>query len=444
MDQSRANDQRTDHADRSVELNPTPFDYEQEEVKRGSVECRYVTGPAGTGKTYQFRQRIEADADEGILCATTGVAAVNLGTTTIHSTFGYFDTESLIDKYVEGRLVPRYIHLRRLGIRSVMIDEASMLDADALDIHVRAASDANARLEREGKQIKLELTGDFAQLPPVKGQWAFKSPAWINFEPNIVKLTKIYRQDSVEFLAALSEARKGNGNEAARLLKPLAQWTAALDLYFPGTTIVAKNDEVEKINGLRYGKLIGAERAYRSSRWGQQKGEWKLIPSALKLKEGALVMILANRKDEETKQMVYANGDTGNVITIGETSIWVQLKRDNSIVEVNTIERGFETKDEPDSVKWPNAYFDEKKKRWVSGGISYLPVRLAYAITVHKSQGLTLDHVQIDPRAHFFGSPNMAYVALSRIKSPNNLKIVGTMEMLARKIKVDADVKGWI
>lgn len=425
------------------------MDYFDEEVQTpGAVDCRFVTGPAGTGKTYQFKQRIEADESEGILCATTGVAAVNLGTTTINSVLGYFDLESLADASATGQITRRLIHLRkREGYKSLMLDEASMLEAYALDILTEDAKKANQRLEKDGLQISLELTGDFAQLPPVKGEWGFKAVNWPLYAANLTKLDKIYRQTDLEFLRALSLARQGDGKEASEALRPLAKWSSALDLDFDGTTIVDKNSKVDDINKLRYLKLKGAERSFFSHRWGKQRGEWKQIPAELKLREGASVMILANVYSDPLlgrREIIYANGDSGIVVGFTGGGAWVRLRRTNEVIQLSPIERTFESKDEPDKSAHPNSYYDEKRKRWVWGAVSYLPARLDYAVTVHKSQGLTLDKVQLDPRGAFFGSPNMAYVALSRVRTPQGLKIVGTAEMFARRINRDKEVGEWI
>jgi len=441
-----------------IQVNSAPVDLmDDSDLRVGEVDVEFVTGAAGTGKTYQLKKLIEEDRSAGLLCATTGVAAVNLSTTTINSVLGYFDTDSLADAYAHGKLVRKIMNVAR-QYKRLMIDEISMLEATQLDIITQAVMDANAR--DGANQLGITLTGDFAQLAPVKGKWAFEASSWPRYAEKTRRLTKIWRQDNEEFLAALNLARAGKGIEAAEALRSLAKWSAGIDTNFDGTTIVAKNDEVERINTLRYMQLKGKEKRFRSARWGVQRGEWKNIPEFIQLKIGALVMILTNGK--EAGRLLYANGDQGYVEEFSEAGVFVRLKRNDEVYLVPFTARQAETKEKPDeeaqfdqltgeittgfkrNPDGSQPYYDEERQRYVLGGITYLPLRLAYATTVHKSQGLTLDAVQIDPRGHFFGSPNMAYVALSRVKTPQGLKIVGTPEMLARRIKIAPEVLPWV
>src|SRR3990167_149644 len=169
-----------------------------------SVQYGFLCGTAGTGKTTYARQW--ASNGGGILCATTGIAAVNLGdATTINSLLGYFNTASLRDQYVGGYLTMKLRKLRRAGIRRIVLDEVSMLDANQLTLLTGAIEEANGQgyvigdeesdFEDPGDDpLGLILVGDFAQLSPVKASFAFTSPQWWRYERHLCQLTKIFRQ----------------------------------------------------------------------------------------------------------------------------------------------------------------------------------------------------------------------------------------------------------
>jgi hypothetical protein len=172
-------------------------------------------------------------------------------------------------------------------------------------------------------------------------------------------------------------------------------------------------------------------------------------------------MLLANTRDEEGN-FLYANGDLAHVEDIPTgaenadnviaTPICVRLLRNDSSHWMRPIVRQNLTKQPPDEKLIEQAklqggrepYFDEEKKRWVLGEVHYWPMRLGYASTVHKSQGLSLDRVQLDIRNGFFGAANLAYVALSRARTIQGMRIVGDPAMLARRIKIDPEVKEWL
>lgn len=428
--------------------------------------CEFLTGSAGTGKTYQIRQRLAENPSYGLLCATTGIAAINLGenTTTVNSALcGYFNTAELIDRYLSGRLVQELARLRnKLGYENLVIDEISMMPAVQLDTIVQAFDDL---AKRRSKPMGLILTGDFCQLPPVnrKGEpeqgFAFYSDHWSRFEENTTKLTKNWRQADQAFLEALSQMRQGNGGCATEwLASGNLQYFSNTLIDFPGTTIVATNEEVRRINNVCHQQVQGRLTVSKPKRWGKQKSEWKLIEDELKLKVGAYVMILANAStrvatgeyDEDDKpiyrrELVYANGDCGNVVGIDSATgcLQVELKRSGKTVVVSYVTRAWEQKERPDDIGPDDPaqpYFDEEKKRWVLGTVTYMPLRLAYATTVHKAQGLTLDACQINLSNAFFGQPAMAYVAFSRCRSLEGLRVVGGRELLAKRVCVDPRV----
>lgn len=415
------------------------------------IETEFLTGSAGTGKSYEINRRISENGNYGLVCATTGIAAINLGegVTTVNAALGYFDTESLVDSYVQGWLTKRLRKIAKLGYRNIIIDEVSMMPAEQLDVIVKAMDEVS--------EMGLVLTGDFCQLPPVKARWAFEADTWPRFEgERTTKLTKCWRQSDENFLAALAAIRRGNGDEGVELLdKCNVAYFSNNALDFEGTTLVSKNDEVERFNWVCHSKLTTPSMSVRSFRWGKQKGEWKLIPESLELKIGAYVMILANKRQRRDDDLFgedscsdgfeYVNGDCGEVVGVDKASgvFTVKLKRDEREVKVTPITRRNEQKEKPTDES-ERTFFDDVKKRWVVGEMSYVPLRLAYASTVHKSQGLSLDAVQINLTNAFFGSPAMAYVALSRCRSAEGLRIIGDKATLSRRVKTDPKVQRFL
>lgn len=414
------------------------------------VRCVFTTGAAGTGKTYYWRERINNDPTEGELCATTGIAGVNLGTVTINSRLRYYDTESMINAYVSGRLVST---LARIGarVRNLIVDEGSMMAAEQLDTLYQAVRDANRRkmvtkVNPDG--LGIVFVGDFCQLPPIKACWAFEADCWPEFDAGTQRLEKNWRQGDGAFLDAINALRAGEGERGAGLLVTTpTEFSAALDLHFPGTTIMAKNDEVDRFNWQALQRVRGEKFSVKSSRWavGRPPGEWKNIPERIELKTGAYVMILAN---DTTGEFRYANGDCGLIVGQDSSSIQVRLARNDDVVDIGMIERRVHDDDKPEGLSasptWGTPWFDERAGKYCVGAVSYLPLRLAWASTCHKSQGLTLDRVQLDLRNHFFSSPAMTYVAVSRCRTPEGLRIVGDERLLASRCKIDPRVKRWI
>ena len=419
----------------------------------GSTPTSFITGSAGTGKTFSIKARCEEDPSYGLLCATTGIASVNLGTVTLNSTLQYFDTDSLADKYLSGRLE---MILREIAseYRNLVIDEVSMMAAEQLDIITKAADRINDYDVKTQKKLGIIVTGDFLQLPPVKARWAFEAECWPRYAANTTKLTKYYRQTDATFLDGLKAARAGDGKAAVEYFQACKGivWTGSLMKNFDGTTIVPKNDQVEKFNDLALRELRTSEITVRSERLGKPRKEWDYIPETLRVKENAYVMILAN-----DRSFSYANGDCGHIRGFGVATVFdkrvgeyeaecfqIELARNGEIVNVPAITRYNEVK-EPTKAEREQYHprYDSDRKRWILGSITYFPLRLAYAATVHKTQGLSLDRVQLDPRDFFMSQPGMAYVALSRVRTPQGLRIVGTPELLARRIKIDPAVSEW-
>lgn len=425
----------------------------------------YLAGPAGSGKTFATREW--AERDKGILlCATTGIAAINLGGETINSVLGYFDTASLHEAYLTGFLTARLGKLWKSGVRRLILDEVSMLAGDQLTYLAKAIEEVNGRGYVLGKwqeeedggpppAMGLTLVGDFLQLSPVKATFAFDSPEWDRFAPYVLTLTEIRRQDDAEFIEVLRAARSGHGTRVADYFVSRNAIQQETDDHYDGPTIVAKNDSVNRYNYLRLSRLAGTAVTFVSNRWGKLRSEWGTldkppltwgIPQELQLKIGALVMILANERDE-WRRLIYVNGDLGTLVDATETTAWVELQRTGETVEVVPVTRTVRLPiDSARRTELRNAgrqdFIDGKWE--IAGSITYCPLRVAYAATVHKSQGLSLDKVQVNIRDPFFRAPGMLYVALSRARTAAGLRLVGSPKTLIERCVTDPRLRAWL
>lgn len=447
--------------------------------KGADVYCELLTGAAGCGKTFEIRRRLAEDANYAMMTATTGIAAINLGTITLNSALGYFNTESLEESMIKGYLEKKLRDIIESGYKNLVIDEVSMMDKRQLDMIYEGIRRVNERSEWHDKgKLGLILVADFCQLPPIpdKGMkeipWAFKADCWDKFDANTTRLTKCWRQSNGDFLAAINHIRSGNGRDGSRILRDLGvTFSMDSDKGFDGTTIIAKNDAVDGFNFVAHSRVNGQMIKVANSRWGKLRKEWDQIPAELSLKVGAYVMILTN----DTPAFTFVNGDCGHVRCyngegeayktatglLGDFSI--ELVRNNNVVNIGRITRFNHQKDAPrelgeDNRSLRSAYsydpesdeipkspaFDIKARKWIVGAITYYPLRLAYATTVHKSQSLSLDKVQLDVNNHMMKMPGMMYVALSRARTPEGLRIIGTPERLAEATTVSPDVLKWL
>jgi ATP-dependent DNA helicase PIF1 len=433
----------------------------------------FITGSAGTGKTTEIRNRRAADPDGVVVAATTGIAAVNLGpeVTTVHSLLRFFDYNSLVDAYKDHRLQDNIRRLADGGMRELVVDEISMFSGPALDVLYNACQQVSRTSDCP---LALTAVGDFCQLPPIAdpgapetGRFAFEAECWKpNFSDYTTRLTHIWRQDHERFVLALQTARRGAGGEALAYLQELGvRFEPRLSDAFEGTTLCATNHAVDCYNRRRL-YLVPPEGVDHlpyvpSARWGipgpdgRELSEWKHIPERFHFKLGAYVMILSN----DTPDFQWVNGDCGTVVGGNNNHIVVRLKRNGSDVAIGKITRKRTTRKKPAGIYDAIVVRDEReydglagatgepprqvvmmrepRPTWITGWIRYFPLRLAYATTVHKSQGLSLDALQLDLGSSFLASPAMMYVALSRCRTPEGLVLVGNPDQLVTKTNVD-------
>lgn len=472
---------------------PTIFDDRQEQAITACGTALYtnISGTAGVGKTTVAREIVTRHPGV-VLAATTGIASVNLGEgTTINALLRYFDTRSLLDAYQQGYLQMQIRKLRRSGVRRILIDEKSMLSGQQLTPIARAVREVNEggvhalesvgvgenedddtplpTREQDLPPMGITLVGDFGQLPPVPDedpltgrkiplQFAFDSPEWPLFAEHTTVLERIYRQGDEDFVAALHAVRRARLKDALQVFTP-ERFAGVMDDTFEGTTIFAKNAEVDRYNLLRMDALHGTALVATTTRQGKPRGDWRQIPDELRLKEGALVMILANRHVSESDEddrgtLIYANGDLGTLVGRDGSPGWlVRLHRTGATVRVLTVRRENTIPLEPGRRKElvaAGANLAEviteqgKGKSEIIGTVTYMPLRAAYGCTVHKTQGLTLDQVQVNIRDPFFRQPGMLFVALSRARSLGGLRIVGNQTAFAERCRVEPRVLPWL
>lgn len=433
----------------------------------------YLAGAAGCGKTFAVKEW--AEREKGLLLvATTGIAAINLGGTTINSLLGYFDTASLQEIYTNGFLTAKLGKLWKAGGRRILLDECSMLDGDQLTYLVKAIEEVNGRgyvlektdpdadLSSDGSGgLGLTVVGDFCQLPPVKAPFAFDSTEWDRFTDHTITLTEIRRQAEPGFIQALRQCRRGEGHLALEVFGPTLQ--RVTDDQFDGPTLLAKNEAVDRYNWIRMNRLQGPEHKeilFTNERWGKQRSEWGSttkpphtwgIPPRLQLKVGCLVMILANERLIDSRDFLYVNGDLGTVVDgspDGHTCE-VKLHRTGEVVDVHYVRREVLTPMDSARRKQLRAekkddLISENGRYEIEGWVDYLPLRVAYASTVHKSQGLSLDQVQVNLADPFFKTPGMVYVALSRARTAAGLRLVGTAAAFVERCVTDPRLNRWL
>lgn len=401
--------------------------------KNESTRLEAILGQAGVGKSYTINQRIKANPKYGIRTATTGIAAVNMDNIegvadaiTINKALTFFDAASILKAYCKGILKFR-IKMLCYSYRNLIIDECFMMNAAILDIIVMAIRDYNREYYAD---FGLILLGDVGQLTPVQGAPIFEAECWKDFK--ITKLEEVKRQENKEFAEALNHLRVGNLELALPYLEKNANFTSSINKKFKGTTFFPTNAEVTSFNRMRLQKILTPFKVYKAKITGSPDSLWNQLPQTIMLKQGCLIQLLYN--DPEGK---FANGDIAIVEEVWDNCIFISLLRRN---------KSFYLKPRKIFNYHVNSLGFKNKKP--IGTLELMHVRLAYALTIHKVQSLTLDNVQIclnGPGKKFLGSQSgMLYTALSRVKTVEGLNIVGTIKDLRESCYVNPDYLKWM
>jgi hypothetical protein len=389
----------------------------------------FVTGKAGTGKTTLLKRIVERTQKNVIVVAPTGVAAINAGGVTIHSMFGlpltcFVPSDDFVDLNLatnRQRMRQEHIHFRQDKLRVLremdllIIDEVSMVRCDMLDA-VDFVLRTIRRNDRPFGDVQILLFGDMHQLPPVvkepewnilksyyRSPYFFDSLVWPQLQAAEIELLKIYRQSDERFLTLLNSIRNRTmDSDAYERLR--ARYNPDFKATEKGYVLLAThNSKADGVNASELAKLPGRMFSFEAQIEGEFPEHMFPCDRTLHLKSGAQVMFIRN----DTEDGRYYNG---------KLAVVKQIDRDNITVTFNEDKKEYALHRE----KWENINYslEEESGQVVKkelGTFNQFPLRLAWAITIHKSQGLTFDKVIIDAGRSF--AAGQVYVALSRCRS---------------------------
>ncbi|MFM1753191.1 MAG: hypothetical protein RLZZ236_130 [Bacteroidota bacterium] len=414
----------------------------------------FLTGKAGTGKTTLLREIIETTHKNTVVVAPTGIAALNAGGVTIHSMFqlpfGGFLPDNSAPDFSENTKFETKTSLRRHFIMSglkksvirnlelLIIDEVSMLRADLLD-----AIDFMMQTVRKKNSpfggVQVLFIGDLLQLPPVirddewqtlkkyyKGKFFFHSQVVQQNPPLYIELDKIFRQSDDAFISVLNNLRNNQiSKEDIATLNQYVQPNFDLKTNKGFITLTTHNSKADTMNTEALESLEGKEWLYSPELTGDFPDKIFPVEEVLKLKVGAQIMFVKNDLSFDKK---YFNGKMGVIKSLSAKEILVFFPEENKTIEVEKYE-------------WQNIRYKVNAttkdiEDEVLGTFVHYPIKLAWAITVHKSQGLTFDKAALDVSQVFL--PGQAYVALSRLRSLKGLVLLSPLQM--NGISNDQDV----
>lgn len=382
----------------------------------------FLTGEPGSGKTHTINTFVEWLRNSGIeptATAATGIAATHVGGMTLHSWSGIGISESLSRADVDRIASKEHIARRIQKAKVLIIEEISMLSAATFEMADAVCREVR-RVDKPFGGLTVILVGDFFQLPPISRggevKFAYASVVWRDLSLLTAYLTDQYRQDDTEFLGVLSAIRSGNVEEF-HYEELMTRHRDPAELPLDAPKLFSHNADVDRINAAELAKLKGTAKKFNMNSKGKDSfveglKRGCLSPETLELKEGAAVMFTKN-----SPQGKFVNGTLGVVIGWGADGMPIVQTKD-----------GLNITTEP--MEWQ---LEEQGK--VRASISQIPLRLAYAMTVHKSQGMSMDAAIIDlSKAFEYGQ---GYVALSRVRRLSGVFLIG---MNARALEVHPEI----
>lgn len=401
----------------------------------------FLTGKAGTGKSTFLKHIVETTSKNYVVVAPTGIAAVNAGGVTIHSFF-QFPLRPLLPEDRDIKVFPKSFEKSKIfsAMDTLIIDEVSMVRADLIDgiDYSLRRNGGNPNLPFGGKQVV--FVGDVFQLEPVRirnsdeykiidgiygSVYFYNAKVFERVRLLTIELQKVYRQTDPAFIALLDKVRVKEilPTDIDKINSRVFSETELMKKEF-AITLTTRNDLADSVNAVKLAELKTTPFAYTAEVSGEfEESKYPTTPAMI-LKEGAQVIFIKNDIDRR-----WVNGTIGQVHELTETTIKVKLKNDS----IHSVEKRV----------WENIkyrYNQEKKKieQEVIGTFKQFPLKLAWAITIHKSQGLTFDRVVIDFGNGTFAS-GQAYVALSRATTFEGLFL--KRKMFTTDICIDKEIK---
>lgn len=361
-----------------------------------------ITGPAGTGKSFVLRAMISSIQCEGrYVTAPTGSAALLISGTTLHSFLGAGLATDPVDEILKR--LGKEARQRIWRARVLIIDEVSMVSAEFFDKVEEVVRRVKA-VDKPMGGVQLIMCGDFLQLPPVEGRFCFLSEAFRRCisdpQKQIVYLTRVFRQTNMDMVMMLNDIRRGVVRDTTM---DIINSCVARPLKNP-VILRPKRAQVEAINSRKLQELPGPVHTYTCRDSGEHPYVNQLkdciAPPELHLKKGAFVMLVMNRSS------ILVNGSTGHVTSFGDDGYPIVTFTNGAVVAC------------------PPVVFTIEVEGRVRAMRTQVPLILAWACTIHKTQGTSLDEVDVDFTDGCFAF-GQAYVALSRAKTLDGLSIKG-------------------